>query len=168
MEYELICNYHIEEYSDDYQEQVSELILHIQQNEYNIEITKEEQPDLLNISSIYQIGMGNFWLAIVEGKVIGTISLLDIGNNQVALRKMFVDRRYRGREFQVAKTLLNKAIDWANNKSLQAIFLGTTPQFKAAHRFYHKNGFTELRSEELPNDFPIMKVDKKFYKISLR
>ncbi|MDQ0481841.1 GNAT family N-acetyltransferase [Guptibacillus hwajinpoensis] len=160
-------NYSIEQYSDVYQEQVSDLILHIQQVEYNIEITKEDQPDLLNITSIYQIGKGNFWLAIVEGKVIGTISLLDIGNNQVALRKMFVDRRYRGSEFQVAKKLLNKAIDWGNDNSIQEIYLGTTPQFKAAHRFYQKNGFTELRSQELPSEFPIMKVDNRFYKIAL-
>ncbi len=80
---------------------------------------------------------------------------------------MFVDRRYRGSEFQVAKKLLNKAIDWGNDNSIQEIYLGTTPQFKAAHRFYQKNGFTELRSQELPSEFPIMKVDNRFYKIAL-
>ncbi|TKD69975.1 GNAT family N-acetyltransferase [Pseudalkalibacillus hwajinpoensis] len=161
-------NFSIEEYSEEYQEQVSKLIIHIQQDEYNIQITKEAQPDLLKIPSFYQVGKGNFWLAKLGGKVIGTISLLDIDNNQVALRKMFVDRSYRGPEFQVAKMLLNKAIDWANDKSLQAIYLGTTPQFRAAHRFYEKNGFIELEREELPSNFPIMKVDKKFYKFTLK
>ena len=34
----------IEEFSEAYQKQVSELILNIQQNEYSIAITKEDQP----------------------------------------------------------------------------------------------------------------------------
>lgn len=163
----LNANFSIEEYSEAYEEQVSELIIHIQQDEYNIQITKEDQPDLLKITSFYQVGKGNFWIAIFEGKVIGTISLLDIGNNQVALRKMFVDKSFRGTEFKVAKMLLSKAIEWANDHSLQAIYLGTTPQFKAAHRFYQKNGFIELERENLPSDFPIMNVDKKFYEFTL-
>ncbi len=53
-------NYSIEQYSDVYQEQVSDLILHIQQVEYNIEITKEDQPDLLN----------NFHLSDREGEFL--------------------------------------------------------------------------------------------------
>ena len=50
----------IEEYSETYQKQVFELILQIQQKEYGIKITKEDQPDLLNISEFYQRSSGNF------------------------------------------------------------------------------------------------------------
>jgi hypothetical protein len=39
---------------------------------------------------------GNFWVALYEGKVVGNISLLDIGNQQVALRKMFVEKEFQG------------------------------------------------------------------------
>ncbi len=35
-----------------------------------------------------QTGKGNFWVALYDDKVVGTISFLDIGNHQVALRKM--------------------------------------------------------------------------------
>ncbi|MGA9289272.1 MAG: GNAT family N-acetyltransferase [Anaerobacillus sp.] len=157
----------IEEFSEDYQQQVSELILHIQQNESSIAITKEDQPDLLTIPEFYQVGDGNFWLAKLDNEVIGTISLLDIGHNQVALRKMFVKKSYRGSKFQVAKSLLNKAVDWAQNHAIQTIYLGTTPQFLAAHRFYQKNGFTEVDRRELPNGFPIVKVDRVFYKFKI-
>ncbi|MGB8001701.1 MAG: GNAT family N-acetyltransferase [Anaerobacillus sp.] len=157
----------IEEFSEDYQQQVSELILHIQQNEYSIAITKEDQPDLFTIPEFYQVGEGNFWLAKLDNEVIGTISLLDIGHNQVALRKMFVKKSYRGSKFQVAKSLLNKAFDWAHDHAIQTIYLGTTPQFLAAQRFYQKNGFKEVDRRELPGEFPIVKVDKVFYKFKI-
>lgn len=157
----------VEEFSEVYQEQVSELILHIQQYEYGIEITKEDQPDLFNIPRFYQVGKGNFWIAKVDNVVIGTISLLDIGNNYVALRKMFVNKSYRGSEFQIAKSLLNHAIEWAKNNYIQTIFLGTTPQFLAAHRFYEKNGFIAIERTELPVAFPIVKVDRVFYKLEI-
>ena len=122
---------------------------------------------MLKIPEFYQIGKGNFWLAKLDNEVIGTISLLDIGHNQVALRKMFVNKSYRGSEFQVAKLLLYKAINWAKNNSIQTVYLGTTPQFLAAHRFYQKNGFTAVDKRELPSKFPIVRVDKVFYKLRI-
>ncbi|WP_088011693.1 GNAT family N-acetyltransferase [Gottfriedia acidiceleris] len=154
----------VKEYSNDYQAQVVDLILDIQQQEYNIKITKDDQPDLFTIEDFYQNGNGNFWVALSGDKVVGTISLLDIGNQQVALRKMFVDKEYRGAKFNTASLLLNNAINWANEKSIKAVYLGTTPQFLAAHRFYEKNGFTCIEVTDLPEEFPVMKVDKRFYK----
>ena len=153
----------VKQYSNEYQAQVIDLILHIQQQEYNIPITKSDQPDLFTIEDFYQTGNGNFWVAVYNEKVVGTISLLDIGDNQVALRKMFVDKEFRGAKFKTASLLLNTAIKWAKEKSLKAVYLGTTPQFLAAHRFYEKNGFTSIDLNELPGNFPVLQVDKKFY-----
>ena len=84
-------------YESTFQDEVVDLIVHIQQKEYNVPITKEEQPDLLEIETFYQRNHGNFWVAIYDGKVVGTVALLDIGNHQVALRKMFVKRISRKR-----------------------------------------------------------------------
>ena len=153
----------VKQYSNEYQAQVVDLILHIQQQEYNIPITKDDQPDLFKVEEFYQTGNGNFWVAIYNDKVVGTISLLDIGNHQVALRKMFVDKNYRGSKFKTASLLLNTAIEWAQEHSVEVIYLGTTPQFLAAHRFYEKNGFTRINPNELPESFPILQVDKLFY-----
>ena len=154
----------VKEYYKQYQAQVVDLILHIQQQEYNIPITKNDQPDLFTIEDFYQTGNGNFWVAIYNDKVVGTISLLDIGNNQVALRKMFVDKEYRGAKFKTASLLLNNAIKWAREKTIKEVYLGTTPQFLAAHRFYEKNEFTSISLKYLPENFPVMQVDKRFYK----
>jgi N-acetylglutamate synthase-like GNAT family acetyltransferase len=146
---------------------VIDLILHIQQEEYNIPITKDDQPDLLNVKNFYQKGNGNFWLALYDEKVIGTVALLDIGNQQVALRKMFVDENYRGRKFKTSYLLLNHATEWAKKKGVQEVYLGTTLQFTRAQKFYERNDFQCVEPENLPEKFPIMEVDKKFYKKSL-
>ncbi|RFU65162.1 GNAT family N-acetyltransferase [Peribacillus glennii] len=158
----------IKEYSSEYQTEVVDLILEIQQEEYNVPITKDDQPDLFEIEDFYQTGKGNFWVALYNGKVVGTISLLDIGDSHVALRKLFVKKEFRGSTYNTANLLLNRAIEWAREQSIKAIYLGTTPQFVAAHRFYEKNGFENIDVEELPDSFPILKVDKKFYKYVVR
>lgn len=144
-------------------EGVFDLILSIQREEFALPITRADQPDLASIPSFYQGGAGNFWVALDDGRVVGTIGLLDIGNREAALRKMFVASRYRGREAGVALQLLKTLVGWARSQALLRIYLGTTSRFLAAHRFYEKNGFREIAAAELPATFPVMKVDTKFY-----
>jgi GNAT superfamily N-acetyltransferase len=148
----------------EFEQGVVDLILEIQQKEYDIPITADQQPDLAEIPTYYQVGNGNFWVALSAGDVVGTIALLDIGSSQGALRKMFVQRAFRGSGFGTAQRLLLTLITWASERELQEILLGTTPQFLAAHRFYEKNGFEEIARSELPAAFPVMDVDKKFYR----
>lgn len=157
----------IEPFSEVYEEQVVELILGIQTGEFGIPITVEKQPDLTDIRGYYQTGKGNFWVAVEAGRVVGTVSLLDIGGRQASLRKMFVHGEYRGPKAQVAKKLLSGLMNWAEAKDIKDIFLGTTPMFLAAHRFYEKNGFVEITKPDLPEAFPVMEVDTKFYRYSL-
>ncbi|MBN9358112.1 MULTISPECIES: GNAT family N-acetyltransferase [Herbaspirillum] len=153
----------IQVYRPEHAQGVVEVILPIQQEEFGIPITLEGQPDLKDIAGFYQKGHGNFWVAVDGGKVVGTISLLDIGNAQVALRKMFVAASHRGKEHGTAARLLEGAIAWARAQGVRQIFLGTTDKFLAAHRFYEKNGFRLIEKSTLPPAFPVMVVDTRFY-----
>jgi N-acetylglutamate synthase-like GNAT family acetyltransferase len=155
---------HIIAYSPEFEERVSDQILPIQREEFGIEITAEDQPDLRTIPEVYQQGAGNFWLAVEDGRVLGTIALIDIGSSQLALRKMFVERDARGSSRGIARRLLDTALGWAERQGMQQIFLGTTPVLHGAHRFYEKNGFIELAKTELPSAFPVMAIDSKFYR----
>lgn len=146
---------------------VAAVILPIQQAEFGIPITLDDQPDLRDIGGVYQKGSGNFWVAQLHGQTVGTIALLDIGNRDAALRKMFVAAPYRGPAFGVAKHLLHELLAWSALQELQNIYLGTTAKFLAAHRFYEKHGFAEVDKSSLPEAFPIMTVDSKFYRLSL-
>ncbi|MBZ5856806.1 GNAT family N-acetyltransferase [Flavihumibacter profundi] len=142
---------------------VIDLILTIQQIEFGVPVTAADQPDLLDIPSYYFIGEGNFWVACLDGKVVGTIGLLDFGGGGFALRKMFVAKAYRGMELGIAQKLWKTALDWVSGHKGREVYLGTVELLKAAHRFYEKNGFTRIDAGQLPGRFPRMAVDTVFY-----
>jgi N-acetylglutamate synthase-like GNAT family acetyltransferase len=150
-----------------FEDEVVELIVGIQRGEFGIDITAEQQPDLRRIPSYYQRGDGNFWVALSGGRVVGTTALLDIGSRQCALRKMFVHAEHRGAREGTARLLLETLLSWSRERRTRDIFLGTTPKFLAAHRFYEKNGFSEIAKSALPPTFPIMEVDTRFYHLAL-
>jgi N-acetylglutamate synthase-like GNAT family acetyltransferase len=143
------------------------VILPIQQEEFGIPISLDAQPDIQDIGSFYQRGSGNFWVALDGSEVVGTLGLLDIGDRQAALRKMFVKAEYRGAPHAVAHRLLRALLEWCRERSIREVLLGTTAKFLAAHRFYEKNGFAEISRAELPPSFPVMTVDSRFYRHAL-
>jgi N-acetylglutamate synthase-like GNAT family acetyltransferase len=157
----------IKEYQSQYQNQVIELVLGIQQNEFKVPITLDDQPDLLRVNEFYQQGNGNFWVALLDEKVVGTIALIDIGNRQATLRKMFVKPDFRGKALGTALLLLQTLLAWSRSKGIEEIYLGTMDRLQAAQQFYLKNGFIEILSDELPARFPRMAVDTRFFKKTL-
>lgn len=158
---------HIRPFEADDVQDVIDVILPIQREEFGVAVTAEDQPDLRAIDVFYQSGSGGFWVAVVDDQVVGTIGLKDIGQHQAALRKMFVAAAYRGKEHGVAAALLMRLLDHAKAQAVQEIFLGTTDKFLAAHRFYEKHDFTLVTPEDLPSTFPRMAVDSRFYKRAL-
>jgi GNAT superfamily N-acetyltransferase len=150
-------------FSSDHQAGVIDVILSIQRDEFGVSITVEDQPDLRDIPGFYQKRAGNFWVALSDGEVVGTIALRDIGNHQGALRKMFVRPGYRGKEQGVARRLLEELIFSATKAGIRDLYLGTIDKFVAAHRFYEKNGFVQVSAAALPKAFPFMGVDTRFY-----
>jgi len=150
-------------FSPEHSEGVFSVILPIQQAEFAIPITREEQTDLADIPAFYQRGDGNFWVALADNTVVGTVAILDIGNREGALRKMFVTAGHRGSEHGVAKLLLETLLAWCRARGQRQIYLGTTAKYLAAHRFYEKNGFREIGRNQLPSTFPVMAVDSQFY-----
>ncbi len=146
-----------------FEDAVVELIVGIQRGEFGIDITAEQQPDLRQIPSYYQRGDGNFWVALCDARVVGTMALLDIGNRQCSLRKMFVHAEHRGARAGTARRLLETLLAWSRERKTRDIFLGTTARFLAAHRFYEKNGFSKIAKSRLPPNFPVMEVDTHFY-----
>ena len=100
---------------------VGALIVGIQRDEFQIPITLEDQPDLQEIPAFYQRGAGNFWVAVSKGEVVGTVALLDIGNHQGALRKMFVHASYRGPGAGVSARLLETLLDGCRARGVHEV-----------------------------------------------
>ena len=146
-----------------YCQAIVDLILPIQQDEFQVPVTLADQPDLLDIEAAYLSGGGNFWGAFDGELLIGTIALLKAGERMAALRKMFVRQAYRGKASGVAGALLKTLEDYCVEEGITDLYLGTVSQLKAAQRFYERNGFERVAVEDLPPGFPRTTPDKIFY-----
>lgn len=148
-------------------DRVQRLVLAIQREEFGVPVTLEEQPDLRDVPTYYEKDRGAFWVAVDGSNLVGTIGLLDIGHGQGALRKMFVAPSHRGAAVGVGAALLRTCLEWATTAGMHDVLLGTTEQFRAAHRFYEKWGFVQIPQEALPEHFPRMRLDSRFYRYHL-
>jgi len=147
-------------YSEKYKKPTVKLILGILENEFHA--FGKDRPDLLKISEIYQVNKGNFWIAVEKEKVVGTIGLRAYGNNRGYLKRMYVDKSFRGTG--LASELLYTLVKFAKKNNYKEIFLTTFETMIAANKFYSKMGFKRIDS--LPEDMPSF-GDTVFYKIGL-
>ena len=142
---------------------VIDIILPIQQKEFNVPVTLSDQPDLLNIEANYHQNGGCFWGAEIDGELVGTIALIKFDAHAGAIRKMFVKQAFRGKELGIAQKLLNTLMGYCRDNEIWNLYLGTVPVLQAAIRFYQKNGFVNIEKQNLPAAFPLMSVDTEFF-----
>lgn len=110
-------------YDDRYKEEVIKLILHVQNVEYEVGISVKEQPDILDIHSNYINDGGNFWIALNDnGEVVGSIGLQKKNKEVAVLKKFFVYKDYRGKEFGIGKSFMKFCLVLLRNKGCQRSF----------------------------------------------
>ncbi|SEO67950.1 Acetyltransferase (GNAT) family protein [Flavobacterium sp. CF108] len=151
-----------------YSNVIVDLILNIQQKEFNVPITIEDQPDLLTINDFYYASGGGFWGAFINEELVGTIALVKFEYNAAAIRKMFVKKEFRGKEFSIAQKLLETLITHSKENGIDDLYLGTVSILEAALRFYEKNDFVRIEKEKLPTAFPLMAPDNVFCHLTLK
>ncbi|MFC7345191.1 GNAT family N-acetyltransferase [Chryseobacterium zhengzhouense] len=154
--------------NDSYSREIVELILNIQQKEFNVPITIEDQPDLMQIENFYFASGGSFWGAFSNGELVGTIALIKFDEKKGAIRKMFVKKEFRGKEYGIAQKLLETLIAYCRKNGIDEIYLGTVSILKAALRFYERNHFEIIEKDLLPSKFPLMRADNVFCFLHLK
>ncbi len=157
----------IEELNNSHSDIILALILPIQQIEFNVAVTLEGQPDLLDIEKYYIKEGGGFWGAFLNGNLVGTIALINTGHSAGNIRKMFVKKEFRGKELLISQQLFEKLKQYCIHKQIEDLYLGTVDVLKAAHRFYEKNGFERLTKPELPSYFPHMMGENVYYHLQI-
>lgn len=135
-------------YEQKYQQQIINLILHIQNEEAQINLPVEAQPDLLDIPKYYESNGGEFWIAVENHEVIGTIALMNYGNGNGILKKFFVraDKRSQKIGLELYRVFMKKV----NEDGYRQILLDTPSVAEASHRFYEKSGFVQISKMDLP------------------
>lgn len=149
-------------FEEKYTQEIVDLIIPIQREEFNIQLTVEDQPDLLTIQEEYINTGGNFWVALFDDKVIGTIALVRLENHCGAIKKMFVTKDFRG-EKQIGRKLLDTLVNYCKEQGYERLYLGTVEVLKAAQKFYKKNDFELIDKTEMPKDYHLMDVDTVFF-----
>ena len=160
-------SYVIRSLDNSHSSNVIELILPIQQQEFGVAISVEQQPDLIDMETYYRHSGGSFWGAFDGEKLVGTIGLIALGHQAGAIRKMFVQKEYRGSEKGIGQQLFDHLLTYCKTVNIADIYLGTVAQMNAAHRFYKRNGFARIEAAALPSYFPRMAVDNVFYHLNL-
>jgi len=140
-------NIKIVSYSQNLQQATVAFILNILENEFNLK--NRARPDIMNISKYYQKDNRDFWLALQDKEIIGSIALKDCGEGRRYLKRMYVAKNKRGKG--LAKALCDTLLQFANTRHYKTLYLATLPGMKEAIQFYEKNGFYEIDS--LPRDF---------------
>lgn len=150
---------------DDNQD-VKRLILGILNYEYGMSLTLDELPDLIDVYDTYiASGSGQFWVATRDGKILGCIGLLQLNGTDYELCRMYVDPCQRG--LGIAQRLLDTAMAWSTARDVSDLYLETNEQWKAAHHIYEKYGFEPVSREQLPANFPVVRVATGFYRLRL-
>jgi GNAT superfamily N-acetyltransferase len=152
-------------YKDEYKQQIIDLILHIQNDEAKINLSLEEQPDLLDIPSCYEKKGGRFWVAVDGRDVIGTFAFMNYGNGNAVLKKFFVRSDWRKKKVGLA--LYQTVIDYLKEQGYKQALLDTPSVATAAHRFYEKAGFRRIEKSDLPFKYSYPDRDSLLYLLKL-
>jgi len=155
----------IETYQQKYQQQIIDLILHIQNEEAGIGLSIEEQPDLLDIPLHYEKNGGGFWIAVENDAVVGTIALMNCGNGNGVLKKFFVRSDWRSHKLGLA--LYDTLMEQARKDGYRQLVLDTPSVAKASHRFYERAGFQQITKKELPFPYSYPDRDSLLYLLRL-
>ncbi|OCT13641.1 GCN5 family acetyltransferase [Paenibacillus pectinilyticus] len=158
----------LSQFEDKYLEEIIELILYVQNYEFQLDISIDEQSDILDIQTNYIHDGGNFWVALNEKRrVIGTIGLQKKTDEIFILKKFFVYIEYRGGEFAVGQKLFEVLLEYAKQQGATTIFLDSPSIATRSHHFYEKNGFKVITKEELPIPYGYPDRNSYLYRLDL-
>ena len=124
--------------------------------EFGFEPDPELDNDLDDPASTYIA----VWVALSGGEVIGSVALLEDGDDTVVLKRMYLRPDQRGQG--LGKRLLAIALDWARANNVQVVRLDTSERMVAAQRLYEAHGF-----ERVPGDAPRQGQCRLLYELRL-
>jgi len=84
---------------------------------------------------------GQIFMAVADGKAIGTVALIPAGEGVLELTKMSVAPDFRGRG--IANLLMEASIEYARRTGVQTVFLESHRKLETAITLYRKFGFAE-------------------------
>jgi GNAT superfamily N-acetyltransferase len=111
------------------------------------EVVAHYESDLQDMEGHYLGGGSHFWVAEIDGALVGMtgIERIDAGTGRLRRMRVTTDRRRTG----IAQALLETAERFCREQGYGRLILDTTEHQTAAHRLYEKNGFVRVGERDL-------------------
>lgn len=109
-----------------------------------------EMPELRAPASAAETSDGQWWVAELDGAIVGSVAVVSEDGQTVELKKLYVASRARKRG--LGARLVNIAEREARQRGAAGIFLWTDTRFEDAHRLYERLGFVREPRTRLLND----------------
>jgi len=110
----------------------------------------------------YNPGKERMWICEDAGKnnkIIGSLLLMDRGNDTAQLRYFILEPEYRG--IGLGKKLMDLFVEYLKEKNYKRCYLWTTNELEAAASLYTKYGFT-LTEEKETTDFGKRVIEQRY------
>lgn len=135
--------FEIREYKNEDHSQLVEMIsMVLAEYKMSLDFTGPDK-DLQDLQNIYFDSNGAFFIAELDGKIIGSVAVSKIDDEKCELRKLYVLKEHRNRGF--GRVLLDKAIDFASSNGYRKMELEVSQKHKKAISLYQQAGF--IKSE---------------------
>lgn len=146
-----------------YEEDVRAFVKGVTKEMGRTNVSRANTPDLYDIYKNYQEKNGNFWIALDNGEVVGTLGLQNMGRARGYLERMYV--KNESRRQGIGSRLFNELLMFLTDERYQEIYLETSKTEVSSKNFYTKMGFRKIKS--FPDDFEqIDNVD--YYHLKIR
>jgi putative acetyltransferase len=109
-----------------------------------------EVPDLFDLDRHYGGEAGAFWVARLDGRVVGSVGVERLPDGRAELHRLYLDATLRGRG--VGRALVEAVLAWCRRAGIAHLTLWSDTRFERAHGLYEGMGFAQTGERELPND----------------
>jgi GNAT superfamily N-acetyltransferase len=109
-----------------------------------------EVPDLYDLERRYGGAAGAFWVARMDGRVVGSVGVERLPGGSAELHRLYLDAALRGRG--VGRALVERVIGWCRAAGISGLILWSDTRFDRAHRLYEGMGFKKTGEREIPDD----------------
>lgn len=147
--------------------QLVDLINYCQNIEAKLNIKMAEQDDIFQIDDYYQEKGGNFWIALENNQVVGSIALLPLDNQTAVLKKFFTYPQFRGQPNRLGARLYQQLLSFAKDHNFQRLVLDTPEGETRSHYFYEKQGFKQVEPQNFNAIYPYPDRNSRLYELFL-
>lgn len=151
-----------QQYDESFREKTEKFLADILEGEYGFKIGVDIDDDVVNIWEHYLGDGGDFWIALLDGEIVGTLGLEKGEEGRSCLRRFLVKNGMRRKG--IGRKLFDVLMDSARKLGFKEVYVSTVSGMEEGKAFYEKFGFE--RVDRMPPEMP-RTLDTEFFRLIL-